>query len=256
MSSFFKNKEKLKNNQNIENLKNIRKRPNIRNELNQLNVEKEIKNYTLELNELKKAKKLSNKNYNNKLKSFKRLINIEKQLKKKNILKLPQNEYANLIKKTYLENLKKIDNLQVVENKSINKQNSSVLGSTTNASKQNASSVVGNIQKHNKLARVVPEIKNKNIISNLINKLPVQYSKLYTVQGAEKQTQIKNKTNNFKKYVKESIKPDNYINKIIKSYNKNNVLLTKENKKKFIRAYIASKYYTFNNSKNSLKPNF
>ncbi len=54
-----------------------------------------------------------------------------------------------------------------------------------------------------------------------------------------------NKIEQFKNYVKTSIKPGNDINTIIKSYNKNKEL-TEENKKTIL-TYIASKYYSFNN---------
>jgi hypothetical protein len=85
--------------------------------------------------------------------------------------------------------------------------------------------------------------EKKNIISNLINKLPQRYSKLYNNKNWPEQNN--KKISQFKKYVKTSIKPGNDINKIIKSYNKNKELTEKN--KKTILTYIASKYYTFNN---------
>lgn len=237
MSSFFK--------------KLFGKKTEAEKEINK-NKNRALNEYKYQLNELKKNKKITNQNYNLKLESFKKLINIEGQRKlKKNLSNKTNNSYYNLLNKTRLYQTKKVVKFSEKNNiKEFNKnsntnnfiKNNNVLIETNNTS------LPININK--KQNNVLIE-RNKNIISNLINKLPQRYSKLYKkvastkYQGMTENVGNNNKIKQFKNYVKTSIKPGNDINTIIKSYNKNKEL-TEENKKTIL-TYIASKYYTFNN---------
>jgi hypothetical protein len=205
---------------------------------------KEINEYKKILNELRKSKKISNENYNLKLKSFNELINIDVNRNVNPILGRKSqinSKYANLLTITHLPNLpnlkNKIQQPSLVGN--IKKSNNQSLGVGNKR-------VVNTTISHQEPVVAVSTINNRkiNIISNLINKIGNIHSKIYPEKSylgkSMNSTIVKERKNAFKEYVKESIKSSSEIKKIII---KNN-LTTDEIK--IIREYIDSKYQAFN----------
>lgn len=234
MSSFtklFKSKEEL------EKLKELEE-----------NKKRALNEYKYQLNEVKKSGKITQNNYSKKLASFEELINMEAKRKNKLLnqsYELNKEKYNKLLNNTQLFRTKKAVTFNIPSEK-------------VNISKhQQKSSLVGN--KFNE-----PPIVERNIISNLINKLPETYSKLYKkvvskqYYGMNEYVKNPNMMIKFKKYVINStipIESNNELKKkekekireLINSYNKNKQLT--EDNKKTILTYIASKYYKFNNTK-------
>ena len=230
---------------NSEGLRLLRLKFNQLKKVKNEKIKNEINDYKKKLNKRRNNGKITQENYNSKLEAFKKLMKIEKKINLNILLgkKFQMNpNYAKLLTFTHLENLEnEIQQLPSATGNTSKPSNNPLILEKTTTNTQHLPSPTGN---------------TRNTLNFFIKTLPSYYNKVYNNNLKKKEK----KMNDFKNFVRSSIKKNNEINKLLKlgtiikqkkivkgmngidrEIEENVSSLTKEQQLK-IREYIARKY--------------